>query len=122
MKKLTTLLILLASFTFFSTSALAVEAEGVIQELKQCRTGGPWKILLFKIEGNWFALNSDYYNNTNNGVNDYVGSSMIISAFTAGYTVKVNATGVWNVTYSACGDATGHAIHLNKGDYVQLIK
>ncbi len=36
MKKLTTLLALMASLTFFCSSALAVEAEGTIEEVRVC--------------------------------------------------------------------------------------
>jgi hypothetical protein len=122
MKKLITLLMMMASLTFFSSSVLALESEGVIEELKHCRTGNNWRTLLFKIEGNWFGLYSDYYNHVNSGINDFLASSMIMQAFAAGYTVKVKASTAWNSDMSACGDDIGHYIHKDKGDYIQLIK
>ena len=96
MKKITTLLIMLTSFLFFSTSALAVEAEGTIDEVRICGSGNGgtgWKNhVLFKLStGQWFYS----YANWAGVSHDYDGNfvySHVMTAYSSRYKVKVKAS------------------------------
>ncbi len=122
MKKSITMFILLSVFNFFSSPVLAFDAEGVVQEIKHCRTGTAWRVLLFKVDGSWFGMYSDNYAHTHNGVNDFLGSSIVMQAFAANYTVKLRASGGWNSTFSGCGEAAGAVIGRARGDYIHVVK
>lgn len=122
MKKLTTLLTLLASFTFFSSSALAVEAEGTIDEVRVCGASsqGNWiNLTYFKLStGQWFFILTNYLLDDQDDNTTY---SLVMTAYTSRYNVKVNANyKAGDTAYNRCGVTPAAGLWSTEGDYIAL--
>ncbi|MFT7387959.1 MAG: hypothetical protein ACI8VC_001203 [Candidatus Endobugula sp.] len=122
MKKLTTLLILLASFTFFSTSVLAVEAEGTIDEVRVCgASANNWvNVTYFKLStGQWFFIHTNYKDVADR--DDNASMSVVMTAYSSRYRVKVNVNhGIGNAKYNRCGITPAAGLWDAEGDYIAI--
>jgi hypothetical protein len=122
MKKLTTLLTLLASFIFFSSSVLAVEAEGTIDEVRVCGAGnGTWvNFTYFKLSTNqWFFILTNF--GPSGDYDDNSAMSLVMTAYASRYKVKVNANySVGDAAYNLCGVMPAGGLWNVKGDYIAL--
>lgn len=118
MKKLAALLAMLASFTFFSSSALAVEVEGTVDEVRVCLSNSQyWSHYTFVkfSDGQWISFSTNY--GVNGDYDDNASFSLIMTAYASRYKVKVKATGHQT---TLCGITSAAGFHNTKDDYVAL--
>jgi hypothetical protein len=126
MKKLTTLLMMLTSITFFSTSALAAEGEGTVDEVRVCTTGsypGWINFTYFKLsDGQWFVFHNNFGGTASNSDIDMNATySLVMSAYASRYKVKVNANyPVPSASYTKCGITPVAGLWNVGGDYIAL--
>jgi hypothetical protein len=124
MKKLTALLTLLASFTFFSSSVLAVEAEGTIDEVRVCGAKNKnWiNFTYFKLSsGQWFFILTNYAAASSH--DDNAAMSLVMNAYSSRYKVKVNANyKAGDASYNRCGVEPVAGLWNTEGDYIALIE
>ena len=124
MKKLTTLLALI--MMAFAPSAMALEAKGVIEEIKICGTGNTGsqrvsRTLQFKVEGKWFATYADYTGYTADRDNN-ISTSLIMMAYAQSLTVHIKANGPWDSHVNRCGVTSGAIFHEAAGDFIRLAR
>jgi hypothetical protein len=112
----------LASFTFFSSSALAVEAEGTIDEVRVCGAeNSNWvNVTYFKLStGQWFFIFTNFAKLA--AYNYNAAMSLVMTAYTGRYKVKVNANvHVGNAAYNRCGVTAAAGLWDAEGDYIAL--
>ena len=124
MKKITMLLTLLASFTFFSSSVIAAEGEGTIDEIRVCGAASVGFVnnTFFKLsDGQWFVIFTTHTNP--GGYNDNASYSLAMAAYAARYKVKVKATHNPSSlpSYNYCdGIAPSGILYNDAGDYIAL--
>lgn len=120
--------ILMLALLTISAVSYALEAKGVIEEVRACafdnKSGNKWaRVIQFKIDEKWFGIYSEYYGSSSNHF-DYrnnVMPSMVFMAYSQQKVVEVKATDGWSGNWKKCGASdTGGVIHDNPGDYIRL--
>lgn len=121
MKKLILLLVSTLTIGIFSSSALAVEAEGTVDEIRVCGFSyNSWRNLTyFKLSsGDWFYILT---NDTANPADDNATLSVVMSAYASRYKVKVNANWTHHpYSNERCGISGAVGFWNNDGDYIAL--
>lgn len=121
-------LLLSVLLVFTSPFSYALQAQGVIEEIRVCgyaNTGGNrWtRSLQFKVNGLWFAILADYSGSSVNYFehDNSLTASLVMMAYSQQKVVEVNATDAWNSNFSNCGaSSSGAVFHDNPGDYIRL--
>lgn len=111
------------SLGFFSSSTLAVEAEGTIEEVRVCSLSvAHWRgVTYFKIsDGTWFYILTHSSEGTDS--DDNASLSVVMTAYASRFKVKVRATATSSATMSQdrCGVSNANVFWGVDGDYIAL--